>query len=197
MKFVFILFLALVFSFNAFGGGNQDSGSRGTSNQDRPVDSRIPAEVRDALRNAPENALVGIGTARMASVGQSRTISATRARAEISRQIETVIMDMVRDYVAGSEVDHSSVVAFQENITVALSRSRLQGASVVDEVEDARGNYWTIVMMGRSAVGNETNQAVAAAKLAVPAMASFNAEERMMDAFERYVGSTPIGFADQ
>jgi hypothetical protein len=173
------------------------TGGNRTTDQERRVDGRIPAEVRDVIRNSPENVLVGVGTARMATLGQSRTISATRARAEISRQIETIIMDMVRDYVAGSEIDHSSVVAFQENITVALSRSRLQGATIVDEIEDVRGNYWTIVMMNRSSTGSEANQAVAAARLAVPAMASFNAEARMNEAFDRHVGTNQVGFSDR
>ncbi|MCL2809372.1 MAG: hypothetical protein FWD24_04815 [Treponema sp.] len=171
--------------------GNSSSGNA------RRVDSRLPAEVRDAIRNAPENALVGVGTARMASLSQSRTISATRARAEISRQMDTIIQDMVRDYTAGSEVDHSAVISFQENITVALSQSRLQGSSIVDEIEDERGNYWTIIMLNKTNTVNEINQAVAAAKLRVPAMASFDAERRMNNAFDNFVGSNQVGFSDR
>jgi hypothetical protein len=116
------------------------------------------------MTNVPEDALIGVGTARMASLQQSRTISATRARAELSRQMDTVIRDMVRDYTAGSEVDHSAVLSFQENITVALSQARLQGASIVEEDEDANGNYWTAVMLSKTRAVNEINQAVAGAK---------------------------------
>ena len=168
-----------------------------SSSQGRSVSNRIPQVVRDAVKNAPEDALVGIGTARMASLNQSRTISATRARAEISRQMDTIIRDMVRDYTAGSEVDHSAVVSFQENITVALSQSRLQGASIVDELEDERGNYWTIVMLSKTSTVAEINQAVAASKLAVPAMASFNAEDRMNAAFDKFVGTNEVGYSDK
>ncbi|MCL2809371.1 MAG: hypothetical protein FWD24_04810 [Treponema sp.] len=193
MKIIFVLLFAFVFSFAAFAGGNQDTN---TSTQQRPVSSRIPQEVRDAIRNAPEDALVGVGTANLRSLSQSRTVSATRARAELSRQMDTFIQDMVRDYTASSEVDHSATVSFQENITVALSRSRLQGAVIVDEVEDERGNYWTIVMLSRQNALNEVNQAVSAAKLSVPAMASFNAEDRMAAAFERFQG-TELGFSDR
>jgi hypothetical protein len=167
------------------------------SNQERQVDSRIPREVRDAIRNAPEDALIGVGTARMASLSQSRTISATRARAEISRQMDTIVRDMVRDYTASSEIDHSASLSFQENITVALSQSRLQGSSIVDEIEDDRGNYWTIVMLNKTSTVNEINQAVNAAKLRVPAMASFDAERRMNDAFDKFVGTNQVGFSDR
>jgi hypothetical protein len=55
--------------------------------------------------------------------------------------MDTIVRDMVRDYTAGSEVDHSAVLSFQENITVALSQARLVGASIIGEDEDANGNY--------------------------------------------------------
>jgi len=165
--------------------------------QGRRVDSRVPQFIKDITKNAPEDALVGIGTARMATLNQSRTISTTRARAELSRQMDSIIRDMVRDYTAGSEVDHSAVIAFQENITVALSQSRLQGASIVDEDTDEAGNYWTVVMLSKTSTVQEINQAVSAARLAVPAMASFNAEERMNQAFDKYLGSSEIGYSDK
>jgi hypothetical protein len=129
---------------------------------ERNVAGSVPQFVRDAVKNAPENALVGIGTAKLASISQSRTISATRGRAEISRQLVSLVKDMVRDYQASSEVDPSSALAFQENITVALSQSRLLGASVVDENTDAAGNYWTVVMLSKAEVAKEINQAAAA-----------------------------------
>jgi len=200
MKTVYLLLLVFVlfFPIAAFASGNQDSTAKTTTknNQERRVDSRIPQFVRDAVRNAPEDALIGVGTANMASTSQSRTISATRARAELSRQMDTIVRDMVRDYTAGSEVDHSAVLSFQENITVALSQARLQGAPVVDEDMDNAGNYWTIVTLSKSGAVQEINQAVAAAKLEVPAMASFKAEERMNEAFDRYFGTAEVSFSD-
>jgi hypothetical protein len=102
---------------------------------------------------------------------------------------------MVRDYTAGSEVDHSAVLSFQESITVALSQARLQGAAIVEEDEDKSGNYWTAITLSKSSVVNEINQAVAAAKLRVPAMASFNAQERMDAAFDKIL-KDEIGYSD-
>jgi hypothetical protein len=158
--------------------------SSGRAAAGRSVRGSVPQFVRDAVKNAPENALVGIGTAKMGTLSLSRTISATRGRAEISRQLDTLVKDMVRDYQASSEVDPESALAFQENITVALSQSRLQGASVVDEDMDDAGNYWTVVMLSKAEVAKEINQASAQAKLAVPKAASFDAEARMNAAFD-------------
>jgi hypothetical protein len=137
------------------------------------------------MSKVPEDALIGVGTAKMASLNQSRTISATRARADLSRQMDIIVKDMVRDYTDGSEVDPSAVLSFQESITVTLSKVGFKGAAIEGEYEDANGNYWTAVMLSKSGVVNEINQAVSAAKLRVPAMASFNAEERMEAAYDK------------
>jgi len=164
----------------------------------RRTNSGIPKSIRDAISKVPEDALVGVGTAKMASLNQSRTISSTRARAELSRQMDTIVRDMVRDYTAGSEVDRSAVLSFQENITVALSQARLVGASIIEEDQDANGNYWTAVTLSKTGAVNEINQAVAAAKLRVPAMASFSAESRMNTAFDKFYGSeNEIGYSDK
>jgi len=190
--FIFVCLLTVIMAVSCASGAKS-----APANDGRKVDSRIPQFVRDAVKNAPEDALIGIGTARMASLNQSRTISSTRARAELSRQMDTIIQDMVRDYTSSSEIDHSAAISFQENITVALSKARLQGASIVNEDIDEAGNYWTVAMLNKSGVVQEINQAVAAAKLAVPAMASFNAEERMNQAFDRYVDTAEVGFSDE
>ena len=191
--FVFTCLLAVILAASCVSKG----GTSASANDGRSVDSRFPQFVRDAVRNAPEDTLIGVGTAKMASLSQSRTISATRARVEISRQMDIIVQDMVSDYQAGSEVDHSAVMAFNQNITVTLSRSRLQGASIIEEDMDTAGNYWTVIALSKGGVVQEINQAVAAAKLAVPAMASFNAEDRMNQAFDRYVGTAEVGFSDR
>jgi len=191
---IFIALTAIILAVSFASCASSASASDGRA---RKVNARVPQFVKDAVKKAPEDALVGIGTARMASLSQSRTISATRARAELSRQMDSIMRDMVRDYTAGSEVDHSAVMSFQENITVALSQARLQGASVVDEDTDEAGNYWTVVMLNKTSTVQEINQAAAAAKLRVPAMASFDAEARMNEAFDKFVGTSEVGYSDR
>ena len=153
---------------------------------ERKIHGRVPEFVREAVKNTPEDALVGIGTAKMSSVSQSRTFAATRARAEISRQIVSLMRDMVRDFTASSEVDPQTVTAYQESFTLALSRSALQGSSVVNEDMDDTNAYWVVVMMPRDGAAKEVNQAAAQAKLAVPKAASIDAENRMGEAFDKY-----------
>ena len=195
MKKIGIIFVALCLVFVISGckttdtGGGGDIGGGDTRGGGRAVAGGVPEFVREILRNAPEDALIGIGSAKMATDSQSRTIATTRARAEISRQMSTMIQDMIRDYTAGSEVDHSAVLSFQENITVALSKAELVGSRVLDFDKAPDGTFWVVVSLGSSNVVNEINQAQSAAKLAVPAMASFNAEDRMNDAFAKAYAS--------
>ena len=152
----------------------------------KPPPSRgMPSSISNARRNAPEDVLVGIGNAKMSTVAQSRNIAQTRARAEISNAMNSMVQNMVRDYTASSEVDRNAAIAFQENITVTLSRSNLSGTQIIVEDQDNDGQWWVVMYLNRANVAREINQAQAAARLAVPAMASFDAEARMNEAFDR------------
>ena len=178
-----ILMLCIVMAFVAC--ASKPAAKTGTQASERKVPNSFPEFVKKAVKNTPEDVLVGIGTAKLASLSQSRTVAGTRARTEISRQLNTMIQDMVRDYQASSEVDPAAAISFQENITVALSQTTLTGAAIVDEDGDENGNWWTVVRLSKTDVVREINQAQAAARLAVPAMASFSAEDRMNEAFAR------------
>ena len=155
------------------------------SNPKPPASRGMPNNIANARRNAPEDVLVGIGNAKMGTVAQSRNIAATRARAEISNTMDVMVKNMVRDYTASSEVDPGAALAFQENITVTLSKSNLSGAVIQVEEPDDDGQWWCVMWLSKANVTREISQAQAAARLAVPAMASFDAEARMNQAFEQ------------
>jgi hypothetical protein len=148
------------------------------------------------MKKTPEDALVGVGTANMGNLNRSMVAARNRARAELSRQMISMVQDMVRDYTAGSEDDRSAGISFMENITVTLSKSSLRGSAPVDEDEDERGNYWSVVMLTKANTVQEINQAVSAAKLAVPKMASFDAEKRMNAAFDAQF-ARELGYSDK
>jgi hypothetical protein len=192
MKKIITVIVALCVLLGFLGCATTSKASTTTTSmasKERKVGGNVPQFVKDAIKKTPEDALVGIGTARAASLSLARTTATTRARTEISRQMNTMIQDMVRDYSAGSEVDPKAALSFQENITVALSKSTLTGSTVVEEDTDENGNYWVVVMLSKTNTVNEINQAQAAARLAVPAMASFSAEDRMNEAFDRAYSS--------
>ena len=150
-----------------------------------PSSAGIPPTIANARRNAPEDVLVGIGDAKLNTVALSRSIAATRARAEISNSMDSMVKNMIRDYTAASEVDPNAAISFQEIMIANLSKSNLTGAVITDEVPDNNGEWWVVVQLSKENVAKEISQAQAAARLAVPAMASFDAESRMNDAFEQ------------
>jgi len=200
---VLVLAVILLASCGSTGGGggssapaNAPAAAAAPAPVERKVAGSYPDFVKDAVMNAPEDVLVGIGSAKLAATQDAlaRTTATTRARAEISRQMNTIVQDMIRDYSAASEADPTAAISFQENITTALSKSQLTGSKVVafDKID---GTTWVVVHLGKSSLVEEINQSQAAAKLAVPAMASFNAEERMNAAFAN-VNNQPVQARD-
>jgi len=174
MKKIFVAILPLCAALILFGCASKPPKSGG-----------MPYNIANARRNAPAGVIVGIGNAKMGTVAQSRNIAQTRARAEISNVMDSMVKNMVRDYTASSEVDPKAALAFQENITVTLSKSNLSGAVIINEEPDSDGQWWCVMHLSKENVAKEITQAQAAAKLAVPAMSSFDAEKRMNEAFEQ------------
>jgi hypothetical protein len=148
-----------------------------------PPSGGMPANIANVRANAPAEVFVGIGNAKMATVAMSRNIAATRARAEISNSLDSMVKNMLRDYTESSEIDPQAALTFQENITVTLSKSQLSGAVIQLEEVDRDGQWWCAMYLSKANVAKEINQAQATAKLAVPALASFDAEARMNEAF--------------
>jgi len=160
----------------------------------------VPDFVNDAFLAASEDVLIGIGTYKTggdpAKIGTGKTYAETRARADISRQLQSIIQNMVTDYTANSELDPKAAISFQENITRALSKSELKGSRIVKMDTDNNGVLWLVMEYSKSAAANDFNAAQAAAKLAVPAAAAFNALERMDKQFGIMEGGGPNPLLD-
>jgi hypothetical protein len=156
--------------------------------------------VNEAFLNASEDVLIGIGTYKVGNdtskIGTGKTFAETRARADLSRQLTTIVKDMANDYTATSELDPSAAVSFQETITQTLSKAELKGARTVKMDTDDNGLLWVVMEYSKSAASAEVNQAANAAKLAVPAAAAFNALQRMETAFSKEAGGGPIPVGD-
>ena len=124
------------------------------------VPKDAPKEVKDAVKKAPKSALIGIGkTTGSGSANLSETIAVARARTLISRQLNTMVRDMVSMYQAGSTVDPSAALAFEDNITVLLSESTLTGSTVLCQTTDASGVYWAVVGLTKKEAKNEIERA--------------------------------------
>jgi hypothetical protein len=164
-----------------------------------PVLGLVPQFVNDAYQNASEDVLIGIGTYKigsdMSKMSAGMTFAQTRARADISRQLTTIIKNMITDYTAASELDSDASLSFQENITRALSRSELKGVRIVTSNTD-NGLLWVVMEYSKSAAVSDYSAARAAAKLAIPAAAAFDALARMENAFDKAAAGGPVPVDD-
>jgi hypothetical protein len=162
----------------------------------------VPQFVNDAFLNASEDVLVGIGTYKIgndpAKISTGKPFAETRARADISRQLQTIIKSMINDYTAQSELDPQAAISFQESITQSLSKAEIRGAKLIKVQADENGLLWVVMEYSKSAAltDESVNQAVAAAKLAVPAAVAFDALTRMENAFDKAAGGGPVPQGD-
>ena len=125
--------------------------------------------IRETRRNAPEDALLGIGTSTHSNRAMARTTAETRARAEIVRQLDVVVRSMITDYMAGSEAEPEALLSFQESVTQTLAASQLRGAVIRDEL-NVGGEQIAIVMLSGSNVANEIMSASESAAAIAPHM---------------------------
>jgi len=154
----------------------------------------VPAFVNEAFLKASEDVLVGIGAYKigddLTKISTGKTFAETRARADISRQLKTIMQNMVTDYTAQSELDPKAAISFQENITRSLSNATLQGAKTI-AMDTQDGVLWVVMEYSKSLAATDFNAAQAAARLAVPAAAAFNALNRMDTAFDKLAAGGP------
>jgi hypothetical protein len=180
-------------------GCGTTGGPQSTPDPPAPAESGIPQFVNDAWQKASEDVLIGIGTYKigddMSKMRTAMTFAQTRARADIARQLQSIMKDMISDYVATSELDPDASLSFQENITQALTKADLRGAKIVLSDTD-NGLLWVVMEYSRSAAANDYSAAAAAAKLAVPAAAAFDATARMENAFDKAAGGGPVPVGD-
>jgi hypothetical protein len=184
MKKVLSIILILAFVFMAVACASKPVPQQSTG---------LPDWVQAARRNAPEDVIVGIGSAKLATTNQSMTTSETRARAQIVRAMQSMVTDMVRDFTESSEVDPDAKVAFQEQFTRSLASANVAGARIIEQNADETGTWWTVVYYSRSQAAEAINQAQNAARLAVPAARAYDAEARMDEALRQATQQTWMG----
>jgi len=79
-----------------------------------PAFDEVPVFVVNVVRNAPEDAIIGIGTARRRIVPTSRSVATIMARADISRQLEIMARDMVTGYLLSPNTDPQVALEFMD-----------------------------------------------------------------------------------
>ena len=134
-------------------------------------DEQIPSE----FAGAPDWVLSGCsaywgddGGARICGVGNAkftgnmsitRTKATSRARAEISRTLETKVKNMVKDFQENVTDGESEMTAEQfSSTTVSLSKSTLNGTSVQDSWVSRSGQLYMLVALDVAAFENSVRE---------------------------------------
>jgi hypothetical protein len=131
MKFVKFCFLVTIISFFpvlfSCGADKKSAAPAG-----------FPDAVKNAIKNVPEDVLLGIGTAKTESDGESILLAEDRAREEIARQLSSYITNTRRDFLL------EDGTPAEENFTESLTTVTVGGAKVVERVKDKGGNWWCV-----------------------------------------------------
>jgi hypothetical protein len=141
-----------------------------------------PAEIRKAAFNAPAGTLVGVGQSESDNPA-AKSIAETRARADIARQMETVVRNMVTDYNASSSA-HSGTDSYQEEATQALAKATLTGSRVAEYIVE-NDLVWVVVYYDKEDARKDITGTVnSSSRLDSSQKAALSAIERMDRAFE-------------
>ena len=87
-------------------------------------------DIPEFYLNPPmaEDAIYGVGDARMSSLSMSRTMAFSRARDDVARQVEVMVKNAITDYAQeAGEGDSDQVVTFAETVSRQLVEVTLRG----------------------------------------------------------------------
>lgn len=104
----------------------------------------FPQPVKDAFLKAPEDVLLGAGNCLNASRESQNIFAMTRALAEISRQVNTVVQEMERDYE-----DKGKLIA-KEKTTVSRSVFAISEAVKICDTLDGTGQNWQVWQINKN-----------------------------------------------
>ena len=104
--------------------------------------------------------ICGVGDAKIGrSMSIARTKATSRARAEISRSLETKVENMIKDYQEQITDGESEMTAEQfSSTTVTLSKSTLNGTSAKDSWISNSGNLYILVALDVEAFENSVRE---------------------------------------
>ena len=95
-----------------------------------------------------EDAIYGVGMAKMSSLSLTRTTAISRARDDIARQMDVLVKNAILDYAqeAGTEED-TQLLQFVETISVQVAETTLKGAKVEKIFEGKDGTIYALVLL--------------------------------------------------
>ena len=105
-------------------------------------------DIPDFYLNPPmaEDAIYGVGDAKMSSLSMSKTMATSRARDDVARQIEVSVKNAITDYAQeAGEGNNNQAIQFAENVSRQIVDITLKGVKT-KEIEVAQdGTVYVLV----------------------------------------------------
>lgn len=92
-----------------------------------------------------EDAFYGVGVAKMSSLDMSRTMSISRARDDIARQVNLQVKNAITDYAQESGAESSQTLKFVETVSRQIAEAKLQGAKPKEMYAAKDGTLYALV----------------------------------------------------
>ena len=103
-----------------------------------------------------EDAIYGVGSAKMSSLDMYRTMAVSRARDDVARQMKVLVKSAIIDYAQEAGVaEDSQVIAFAETISVQITKTTLRGARTEKVEEGVDGTLYALVVCPLSLLEEE------------------------------------------
>jgi hypothetical protein len=170
-KCVLVLF-TLLLALTVVGCSSTPAAKSGAANTNLP----------DFVLNPPvqEDAIFGIGSAKLSSLNQSMTMAEARARQSLAFQLSANVQAMITDYArdAGT-VNNTTALQLSEQVGRQLTQTTLVGAVPVKREQTPDGTFWVLVSYSKSDAAKAASSAM---KGVIDNEAARYAEFKTMDA---------------
>ncbi len=134
----------------------------GCSSSPEPTAAQAPSGVPSFYLNPPQadDAIYGVGSAKMASLDNSRRMAIARAREDIAFQMNAAIEAAIVDYSQEAGVDGGSqVVSFVETISRQVTETTLQGTRSEEIAQGEDGTVYALVSFPINNFRDQTSEA--------------------------------------
>ena len=107
-----------------------------------------------------EDAIYGVGDAKMSTLSMSRTMALSRARDDVARQVEVVVKNAITDYAQQAGAGRTEqTVNFAETVSRQLVEVTLKGLRTVEVATSKDGTIYALVEFSISSLMAEASDA--------------------------------------
>lgn len=127
-----------------------------------PTPAQAPPGLPDFYLNPPvaDDAIYGVGSAKMSQLDTSRRMAVSRAREDIAFQMNAAIQAAIVDYAQEAGVDgNTQVISFVETISRQVTDTTLQGTRTERVEQGPDGTVYALVSYPRNQFAAAAGQA--------------------------------------